>query len=279
MITVATSEIPRYGIVLPDDQLPRPQRRDAQLLHRAALLLAHDGERRREHGRQHEQEADEPGYEELRRLELRVEEDPRLEVDGRAQALAAPRERLGHDREVLLGDERPRVAEDRRGGGRVGAVHDELHGCLVAPGEVAGVALGDDQDRLRQPPLRERLEVGAGRRRGHEVEVGGARERGDELAARPAPVAVLHREAHVAHVEVQRVAVEHEHEGGEADQHREREGVAPDLPQLLHDDGAQAPHRAAPAEGPPLLDGSRPGHRRRARPCRAAPPPPPRRGG
>ena len=76
------------------------------------------------------------------------------------------------------------------------------------------------------------------------------REGGDELAARRAAVAVLHGEAHVAHVEVERVAVEHEHERGqpismsEARRGRAGSGAAPSRrrPQRL-----TAPHAARPA--------------------------------
>ena len=42
MTVVAASEMREVGERLADDQLARAQRGDAQLLHRAALLLAHD---------------------------------------------------------------------------------------------------------------------------------------------------------------------------------------------------------------------------------------------
>ena len=82
--------MPEVGEGLAEDQLRRPEGGDAQLLHRPPLLLAHDGERGREDGGQHQQEADEAGHQELGRLELRVEEDARLEGERRTRRPGPP---------------------------------------------------------------------------------------------------------------------------------------------------------------------------------------------
>jgi hypothetical protein len=68
---------------------------------------------------------------------------------------------------------------------------------------------------------------------GGEVEVGRVDERGDEIAARSAVVAILHRQRHVPHVEVDGIAVEQQHHGGQAQEHGQAQRVARCLAQLL----------------------------------------------
>ena len=207
---------PEVGDRLAEDQLPGAQRGDAQLLHRPALLLAHDRERGREHGGQHQQEADQAGHQELGRLELGVEEDARLEGERRRRRPGPPaRSVAATSVGVLLG---------RRGRGRSrgrswpvvesAPSSRSWTAARAAGGEVAAVALRDDEHGAGHAAARvsaSRSLARPGRR--DQVEVGRVRERRDELAARRAAVAVLDGEAHVADVEVEGEAVEHEHEG------------------------------------------------------------------
>ena len=84
--------------------------------------------------------------------------------------------------------------------------------------------------RCGRTPARGRASPSGGRR---PVEVG----RVDERATRSRLAALLSRSctasAHVAHVEVEREAVEQQHHGRHAEQHAERQRVAQDLAQLL----------------------------------------------
>ena len=60
-------------------------------------------------------------------------------------------------------------------------------------------------------------------------------------------VQVLDRQRHVAHVEVEREPVQHEHERGQADEHDQAQRVPRDLAQLLARDGPGLPHASAAA--------------------------------
>ena len=150
------------GDRLAEDELPGAQRRDAQLLHRPPLLLPHDREGGREDRGHHEQEADEPGDEELRRLGLRVEQDAGLEHEGGLRPPTRALQGLRDEGPVLLRDQRAGVAEHGLGGGRVGAVEEELDRGGAPGREIAAVALGDDQHRADDAPLEQPVEGGYG---------------------------------------------------------------------------------------------------------------------
>ena len=134
------------------------QRADAELLHRAPLLLAHDGERGGEHGGEHQDEAHEPGHEELGGAELGVVPDTRLVVDAgslEADGGGSLRQETG----IGAGHDRLRVAEERGRGVGVGPVHEELHARGAPRGEVARERLGDHEHGPGLPPLGQALEV------------------------------------------------------------------------------------------------------------------------
>ena len=67
------------GEELPQEQLPRPDRRDDELLHGADLLLAHDAHRGQQHGHDHEDHGQDGRDEEPPALQVRVVEDARDE--------------------------------------------------------------------------------------------------------------------------------------------------------------------------------------------------------
>ena len=166
-----------------------------------------------------------PGTRNWVELELGVVEDARARVEA-AGALQAGRGAVRDQACVGLGRRSRARSRARwwrwwRRRRRAGTAP-----ARCALGERARVALGDHQHRPRHAPLGDRREVAAGRRRRDLVEVGRVHEGGHQLAAARALVEVLHGEAHVAHVEVDRVAVEHQHEGRQAEQHPQAERVA-----------------------------------------------------
>ena len=119
---------------LADDVGAGAERRHPHLLHRAALLLAHDRERRRDDRRNHADVGDEAGDEEQRAAKLRVVPDPRFDGDepGRAAhgrlRLILRRRRLQHAQ---------RVPHHGRRGIRVVAVDDHLHRHALAGEEIS----------------------------------------------------------------------------------------------------------------------------------------------
>ena len=69
---------------LADDEGQRADRRHAHLLDGAALLLAHNRQRRRDDRGDHRDVGEKAWHQEQRALEVRVVPDPRLELDHRA---------------------------------------------------------------------------------------------------------------------------------------------------------------------------------------------------
>ena len=113
---------------LADDDLPGPQRRDEQRLHRARLLLARERDRRHQRRDDREHERHQPGHEQVRALARRVEAHARPAARCGPRRAAAPRSRsyawidrvdVGlHDAAGVrlggVGDDRARCAGSRR---------------------------------------------------------------------------------------------------------------------------------------------------------------------
>ena len=137
------------GSELADEQLPRPDRRDDDLLHRADLLLAHDPHGREQHGHDHQDHGQHRGHVEPAALEVGVVEDARHEDgladggNGGAGRAQAPLQDGGAE---VAGEGR-RVAEGDVGGGGVGAVDDQLDGGRPAGGERRGRSPGRSRGR------------------------------------------------------------------------------------------------------------------------------------
>jgi len=102
----------------------------------------------------------------------------------------------------------------------------------------------DDEDGLGLPARQDRAGVGSRRQAAGVVEIGRVHERVDEIAARPGEAQVLDDELHVAHVEVQRVAVQEQHERRDAEEHHQAERIAPRLTQLLSGNRERFSHAA-----------------------------------
>ena len=145
MSSAETNESARYGSVLPRMNGTGADRRHPDLLHRAALLLADDRERRGDDRGDHRDVGDQAGHEEQRAAQLRVVPDARLE----RSAAARPR-RLraamasAATRRAELGDERLRVAHHGRRGVGVVAVDDRparssAAGCRTSRSKPAGI--------------------------------------------------------------------------------------------------------------------------------------------
>ena len=75
-----------------------------------------------------------------------------------------------------------------------------------------------------------------------QIEVAGVDERRNQSAALHRAIAVVHREADVPDIEVERVPVQQQKERGDEQQRHQRAGVAPDLSKLLPGDGHHLAH-------------------------------------
>ena len=233
---------------LADEQLPRPDRRDDDLLHRADLLLAHDAHRGEQHRHDHEDHGEDGGHVEPAALQVGVVEDARDERD-RARARAAGQRaqpRLQRLR-AHVAHERARVAEgDVRGGG-VGAVDDELHGRRPAAGQRGAEALADHEAELglrRDEPAVDLVGAVVG---GDDLEVARLQEPAHEVAARRAAVLVDEHGRHVRDVRVHREAEDDDLHDRRDEDDGDHLPVAPDLQELLHDDAPEGVHVRPPA--------------------------------
>ena len=102
----------QVGRGLAQDQLGGAHGRHADLLHGAALLLAHHRHRGGEDRGQHQQEADQAGHQELGGAQLRVVEDARLVDRDVRRGRSRAGQRGVQEPRVGLGRDGPGVAED-----------------------------------------------------------------------------------------------------------------------------------------------------------------------
>ncbi|OQB91131.1 MAG: hypothetical protein BWX86_02087 [Verrucomicrobia bacterium ADurb.Bin122] len=178
-------------------------------------------------------------------FQVGVEPGPRLEVD------AADGQRAAGEAESLVerrgipggGGDDAGVVDHVARGVRVGAVHDQLHGCGLAGVEAAFVAGVDLEYGGGAGGVDERagLVVVEGPR--DFVEVGGAGETRDELAAGDGVVAVHDGEWHVADIERDGVAEDHRLDDRQAENDQAHAWIAEHGAELFSQEGEDAfPH-------------------------------------
>ncbi len=136
------------------------------------------------------------------------------------------------------------VATLRRRGAAVGAgsVEKQLDADAPAGREVAPETLGDHQGETDLAGLERPVELGVGGEVARQVETPRGHEGVDEITARRGEVTVAHPEGQVLDVEADGVAEDHQHEGGQPQQHHQRQRIAPDLPDLLERHGEYLSH-------------------------------------
>ena len=212
------------------------------LLHRAALLLAHDGHARQHERDQQEDDGEDARHVEVAALEVVVEPGARLQFHRARLRGAGHRPRVACGEQVArvgLRDPR-RVVEHHRGRVRVGAVDEPLHGGR-APGRHVGaeppVHLDHGADRAAVP---QRAHVLVARDVGHQVEVARPGEARRQLPARDAVVEVVDRRAHVPHVGGDRVAEDQRLDDRHQEDDAAHPGIAEDLDELLDEHVADA---------------------------------------
>ena len=230
------------GRHLAHDQFQRADRRDDELLDRAALALAHD-RRGGEHGGQHHQDhADQRRDHVVGADQIGVVPHlcAHLHRRLRRARLAARGGALHHDvRRLRLPDHRRR-GERGAGDARVRAVDHKRHLGLLPAGQPLAVVGRDDQPGPRlaavDQPAQLRLAVHVV---GHHEIIGGAI--GVEQGARRGrTILIQHGQRHVAHVVGRRVAQQEQlhHRHDQRDPQGAR--VAHDLDELFADQGEQS---------------------------------------
>ena len=215
--------------------------RHAHLLHRASLLLAHDRERRRHHGRDHRDVGDEPRHEEERAAELGVVPDARLNRNERSRRRADRRSLMVL---ALAAQDGQRVAHHGRRGVGVVAIQQHLHGHLLAALDPSAQSLRNHDDRAHLVAVHQRADVFLRHSR-HQIEVARVDERRHDRAALHRPVLVVDRDADVADVPAERVAEQDQKEGRQEQQDHQGAPVARDLAKLLPTYGQRLPHAAS----------------------------------
>ena len=220
----------RYGSVLPRMYDERGDRRHADLLDRAVLLLPHDRQRRRDDGGDRRDVRDQARHEEQRAAQLRVVPDARLPRRRIGARTSAPR--CGATRRVSTPFDVPQHGRRRVG---VVAVQQHLQIGRLAAVDLAREPLGHRPAgcERRRGPSAASMSASESTRR-HLVEVGrtaGRPPRASRLSADS--IAILHGQRHVADVEVQRVAEQEQEEHRNEQQNQQAPPIAADLPQFL----------------------------------------------
>ena len=163
----------RVGHELAHDDRARCQGRHQKLLHGPDLGLTHDGHRRQHHGHDEDDRETHPGDHVVAAHEVRVVEDFRPQLEGRAGALS-----LGGSLQHSLG-----IGETEGAAHGVRAVGHNLHASGATGCPVGGKSGGNGHGDLRRAGGQEVVEGILGVHRGDPAEVGGGGEVVDELAA------------------------------------------------------------------------------------------------
>ena len=243
----------REGQRLADDQLDRADRRHHQLLHRADLLLAHDGQRGEHERHHHDDVRQHAGHEIVAAAQVRIEPDaasaavePREVGDGACSAAARSSTRVEYRRHHLR----------RRSCETIDAVFEFVPSTRTCT--LVGLAALDVARRspaAREPPPARRRRSSrcctsrsALRERGHlETSASPANAR-TQLAALRRPVQVHPGDAGVLHVQVHGDSRRSQLDMRRQEQHDAHARLAQRLQEFLADDLSDSfPHSFTPS--------------------------------